>query len=425
MLPIDQQLSVIRRGIDQIVPEDEFAKKLERSIKTGKPLRVKYGIDPTGIDVHLGHTVPLRKLRQFQQLGHLAVLIIGNYTALVGDPSGRDQSRAKLTQEQVNANAKDYLTQVGKIIDISKAEVRYNGDWFGKNGFLDVLGLMRKITLQRMLERDDFTKRHKAGTPIYLHECLYPLMQGQDSVEIRADVELGGTEQLFNLMRGRDLQADAGQEPQICVTLPILRGLDGERKMGKSLQNYIGVGEPAYEQFAKTMRIPDTLLAEWFSLLTDRPNEEVKRLTDSVQTHPMVAKKTLARDIVEFYHGEAAASVSQSEWEKRVSGGQDPEDISNVVVQASDLVDGTFPVIKAVVAAGFAKSNGEARPHRARRHQYRHGQNQSHGRTGQAHHSPGGAAPPQGATHCATYCEIMAICHDKAKVSLCHILSPC
>jgi tyrosyl-tRNA synthetase len=361
MVPIDQQLTLIRRGVDQIVPEDEFGKKLERSIKTGKPLRVKYGIDPTGIDVHLGHTVPLRKLRQFQQLGHLAVLIIGNYTALVGDPSGRDQSRAKLTQEQVNANAKDYLTQVGKIIDIEKAEVRYNGDWFSNNNFLDVIGLTSKITLQRMLERDDFTKRYKAGTPIYLHECLYPLMQGQDSVEVRADVELGGTEQLFNLMRGRDLQADAGQEPQICITLPILRGLDGERKMGKSLQNYIGVGESAYEQFAKTMSIPDTLMAEWFSLLTDRSIEEIKRLGDSTQTHPMVAKKTLARDIVQFYHGESAAMESQAEWEKRFSQRQDPTEIPSVSVQTTDLVDGGLPVLKAILLAGFAKSNGEAR----------------------------------------------------------------
>src|SRR5262249_35216025 len=200
----------------------------------------KYGMDPTGIDVHLGHTVPLRKLRLFQELGHQAVLIIGNYTALVGDPSGRDQTRAKLTQEQVETNARDYLKQVSKVIDISKAEVTYNGDWFKKFSFLDVIDLTRQITMQRMLERDDFTKRIKKGEPICLHECLYPLMQGRDSVEIRADIELGGSEQLFSLMVGRDLQRDAGQEPQVCLTLPILRGLDGEKRMGKSLGNYIG-----------------------------------------------------------------------------------------------------------------------------------------------------------------------------------------
>src|SRR5262245_12755169 len=214
-----EQFELIRRGADQIVPESELKQKLARSVESGRPLRVKYGIDPTGIDVHLGHTVPLRKLRLFQELGHQAVLIIGNYTALVGDPSGRDQTRARLTQEQVEANARDYLKQVSKVIDITKAEVTYNGDWFKKFQFLDVLALTGKITMQRMLERDDFTKRLKAGTPIYLHECLYPLMQGQDSVEIRADVELGGSEQLFSLVVGRHLQTDAGQEPQICITL--------------------------------------------------------------------------------------------------------------------------------------------------------------------------------------------------------------
>lgn len=360
MRPLEEQLLILRRGADQITPSEEFTKKLQRSIATGKPLRVKYGIDPTGIDVHLGHTVPLRKLRQFQQLGHQAVLIIGNYTALVGDPSGRDQTRAKLTKEQVEANAIDYLKQVGKIIDISQAEVRYNGEWFGKNSFLDVLSLMSKITIQRMLERDDFTKRYKAGTPIYLHECLYPLMQGQDSVEIKADVELGGTEQLFNLMMGRHLQTDAGQEPQICLTLPILRGLDGERRMGKSLKNYVGVGEPAYEQFAKTMSIPDALMGEWLKLLTDRSEDEIKQLTDP-GTHPMAAKKTLAREIVTFYYGEAAAQEAQGEWEKRFSQRQDPSDIAVLNVSGAELQDGTLSVVKAMVRAGFAKSNGEAR----------------------------------------------------------------
>ena len=278
MKPVPEQLALIRRGAEQVTPEDELVKKLERSVKTGVPLRVKYGIDPTGIDVHLGHTVPLRKLRLFQELGHQAVLIIGNYTALVGDPSGRDQTRARLTQEQVEANAVDYLKQVSKVIDITKTEVRRNGDWFGKFAFLDVLALTSKITVQRMLERDDFTKRREAGTPIYLHECLYPLMQGHDSVEIKADVELGGSEQLFSLMVGRQLQVDAGQEPQVCLTLPILVGTDGMRRMGKSLGNYVGVGESAYDQFAKTMSIPDTLMGKWFELLTDRDRKEIDRL---------------------------------------------------------------------------------------------------------------------------------------------------
>ena len=263
---------------------DELRKKLKRSLETGKPLRVKYGIDPTGIDVHLGHTVPLRKLRLFQELGHQAVLIIGNYTALVGDPSGRDQTRARLTQEQVEANSVDYLRQVSKIIHIDRTEVTRNGDWFSKFSFLDVLSLTSKITMQRMLERDDFTKRIQSGTPIYLHECLYPLMQGHDSVAIRADVELGGSEQLFSLMVARKLQEDAGQEPQICLTLPILRGLDGKRRMGKSLGNYIGVAEVPYEMFAKVMSIPDDAHARMVRA-ADRParGDEIARL---VGCHP-------------------------------------------------------------------------------------------------------------------------------------------
>ena len=361
MRPVDEQLAIIRRGVEQIEPEAELRQKLARSVKTGKPLRVKYGIDPTGIDVHLGHTVPLRKLRQFQELGHQAVLIIGNYTALVGDPSGRDETRKKLTQEQVEANAKDYLAQVSKVIDISRTEVTHNGDWFGRFSFLDVLDLMRQITVQRTIEREDFRKRLAAGTPIYLHECLYPLMQGRDSVEVRADIELGGSEQLFSLMVGRDLQRDAGQEPQVCITLPILRGLDGQRRMGKSLGNYIGIGEPAYDMFAKVMSIPDHLMKEWFELLTDRPADQVARLTDPEQTHPMEAKKTLGLDIVAFYHGAAAASAARAEWERQVSGGQDPTDIREAVVPAAELNGGKLGVCKLLVRVGLAASNSEAR----------------------------------------------------------------
>jgi tyrosyl-tRNA synthetase len=356
---VDEQLALIRRGVDQITPEAELRTKLQRSVQTGTPLRVKYGIDPTGIDVHLGHTVPLRKLRLFQELGHQAVLIIGNYTALVGDPSGRDQTRARLTPEQVENNAREYLTQVSRVIDIDHTEVRHNGEWFGRFQFLDVLRLTSQMTLQRMLERDDFTKRREAGTPIYLHECLYPLMQGHDSVEIKADVELGGSEQLFSLLVGRHLQTDAGQEPQVCVTLPILRGLDGVRRMGKSLNNYIGVGEPSFEQFAKVLRIPDTLLREWFELLTDRPAEEIDRLTDPGQTHPMEAKKLLAADIVSFYHGAKAAADTRAEWERQRR--QDPTDIPEGPVPVSSLTHGAMPVCKLLVVLGLASSNNEAR----------------------------------------------------------------
>jgi tyrosyl-tRNA synthetase len=358
MKPVPEQLALIRRGIDQVVPEDELVKKLERSVKTGKPLRVKYGIDPTGIDVHLGHTVPLRKLRLFQELGHQAVLIIGDYTALVGDPSGRDETRARLTQEQVKKNAIDYLKQISKVIDMQRTEVTRNGDWFQKFDFLRVMELTSKITVQRMLERDDFTLRLKASKPIYLHECLYPLMQGWDSVEIRADIELGGTEQLFNLMRGRALQEDQGQEPQICLTLPILRGTDGERRMGKSLGNYIGVGEPAYEMFAKTMSIPDHLLQEWYNLLTDRAESEVGPL---IQNEPMEAKKQLGMEIVASYYGAKEAEAARQEWETRVAGGSDPEVIPERALARDELADGKIWIAKLLNLLGLAQSNNEAR----------------------------------------------------------------
>lgn len=361
MPSVDEQLALISRGVEQIVPLDELKKKLDRSVRTGKPLRVKYGIDPTGIDVHLGHTVPLRKLRLFQELGHQAVLIIGNYTALVGDPSGRDQTRVRLTKEQVDANAIDYLKQISKIIDITRTEVTRNGDWFGKFTFLDVLSLTSKMTMQRMLERDDFTKRVQKGTPIYLHECLYPLMQGHDSVEIRADIELGGSEQLFSLMVARKLQEEAGQEPQICLTLPILRGLDGQRRMGKSLGNYIGVAEAPYEMFAKVMSIPDELMREWFELLTDRPAAEIIKLVDAAQSPPMESKKSLGKDIVGFYYGLEAAEAAAQEWKSRFSDKNDPKDIEEKEVAAADLVDGKMGVAKLLVSLGMAKSNNEAR----------------------------------------------------------------
>ena len=354
-----QQLELIKNGTDQITPADEFLRKLDRSISLNKPLRVKYGIDPTGIDVHLGHTVPLRKLKLFQDLGHQAVLIIGNYTALVGDPSGRDQARQRLTEEQVAKNALDYLVQVGKVIDLSKTEVRYNGEWFSKYRFLDVLSLAGTTTIQRMLERDDFTKRYKAGTPIYLHECLYPLMQGHDSVEVRADVELGGSEQLFSLMAARDLQKNAGQEPQVCITLPILRGLDGIKRMGKSLGNYVGVGDSSYDQFAKIMSIPDELMKEWFALLTNLSSLQINDLLDASKTHPLEAKKTLGKYIVGFYHGDSVANDAAEEWVKRFSQRQDPTDIPVIVLNATQLAGCT--VTKLLVFLDFAKSNNDAR----------------------------------------------------------------
>jgi tyrosyl-tRNA synthetase len=363
MKSVDEQLELIRRGTEQIEPADGLHKKLEKSIKTGKPLRVKYGIDPTGIDVHLGHTVPLRKLRQFQELGHQAVLIIGNYTALVGDPSGRDETRTRLTQEQVEANAEDYLRQIGRIIDMGRTEVRRNGEWFGRFTFVETMSLMSRVTVQRMLERDDFSRRFRAqpeSLPIYLHECLYPLMQGHDSVEIQADVELGGSEQLFNLMMGRRLQEAAGQEPQVCITLPILRGLDGTRRMGKSLGNYVGVGMSADEQFAKTMSLPDEPMKEWFTLLTERSDDEIEAMIDPARTHPMEAKKTLGRDIVAFYHGAAAADQVAKDWVKQHSQGHDPENMPEVAITSSEAAAG-IGVLDLLVRLGFCKSKNEAR----------------------------------------------------------------
>ncbi|MBP3955812.1 tyrosine--tRNA ligase [Gemmata sp. G18] len=354
--PVDEQLAVILRGAAQTETAPELKKKLEKSRETGKPLRIKYGIDPTGFDVHLGHTVPLRKLRQFQELGHTAVLIIGTATAAVGDPSGRDASRQGLTTEQIDKNAQTYLTQIAKVIDVTKAEVRPNGEWFTKFTFADMLKLLGHTTMQRMIERDDFTNRIKAGTAIYLHECLYPLMQGWDSVEIRADVELGGTEQLYNLMVGRDLQRASGQEPQICLTMPILRGTDGEKKMGKSVGNYIGLNEPAKEMFGKTMRIPDELLTEWYALLTDRSHEDVTRLLAS----PLEAKKTLAMDIVRFYHGEEVTSATRIDWDN-ASKNIDPVNIDEVRVPADKIKDGAMLAVDLIAETKLAASKGEAR----------------------------------------------------------------
>ena len=356
--PVDDQLAVLLRGAAHVEKQDELRKKLERSRETGKPLRIKYGIDPTGFDVHLGHTVPLRKLKQFQDLGHTAVLIIGTATAAVGDPSGRDAARSGLTTEQIERNAQTYLTQIAKVVDVSRAEVRPNAEWFNRFGFAEMLRLLGHMTVQRMLERDDFDKRVKAGTPIYLHECLYPLMQGHDSVEIRADVELGGTEQLFNLMVGRDLQRAAGQEPQICLTMPRLRGTDGEKKMGKSIGNYIALNESARDQFGKTMRIPDDLMREWFTLLTDRTPAEVDEI---LAGKPNEAKKALGAEIVRFYHGPAGAEEVLADWKKQFESKGDPDNIDEVTIPSAEVVGGAVPAVKLIVLAKLAASNGEAR----------------------------------------------------------------
>ena len=334
--PVDEQLAVIRRGVEKIVPEEELAAKLTKSRETGIPLRIKYGIDPTGIDVHLGHTVPLRKMRQFQELGHQAVIIIGNYTALVGDPSGRDHARSKkLTADEVEANALDYLNQVGKVVDMSRAEVHRNGDWFGKMSFADVIQLCGKVTVAQMLTRDDFAKRHAAGTPIFMHECLYPIMQAWDSVVIKSDIELGGTEQLYSFMLARDLQRDQNLLQQIGVMSPILVGLDGERRMGKSLGNYIGISESPYEMMKKFMQVPDRVMAMYYELLTAIPMEDVKTI---LAGHPKEAKTRLARTVIADYHSAQLADEAADRWQREVGGGELPTDIPEVTLSIGALV---------------------------------------------------------------------------------------
>lgn len=356
--PVSEQLAVIRRGVEQIVPEHELAEKLEHSRATGKPLRVKYGIDPTGIDLHLGHTVPMRKMRQFQELGHQAVIIIGNYTALVGDPSGRDETRARLTPEQVEANARDYLQQVAKVIDLSRAEVVRNGDWFSSMTFLQLLELTSQVTVAQLLTREDFAKRYAAQSPIFLHECLYPVMQAWDSVMVRADVELGGTEQLYSFMLARDLQKHQGLAPQVGVMSPILVGLDGVRRMGKSLGNYIGISEPPFEMMKKFMQLPDKCMRMYFELLTDLPMEEVKRWLSG---HPKQAKTALARTIIAEYHGAAAAEEAALRWQSEIGDKHLPEDIPVARISRSQLSQGTAPAFVLLKLAGLCESTSAAR----------------------------------------------------------------
>ena len=348
---IERQLAVIRSGVEELIPEAELRDKLARSVASGTPLRVKQGFDPTAPDIHLGHTVGLRKLRQFQDLGHQVVLIVGSYTALVGDPSGRSQTRPTLTEEAVQANARTYLDQFFKVVDESRTEVRWNGDWFREMSFIDILKLTSHVTVARILERDDFEKRYKAGEPISVHELLYPLMQAYDSVVIRADVEIGATEQKFNLLTGRDIQVAYGVEPQVILTLPVLEGLDGVRRMSKSLGNYIGIAEPPKEIFGKVMSLPDRLIERYLRLVTDATADEcaaVSRALSDTATNPMGHKKALAHRLVRMYHGAPAAAVAQDEFEKQFSRREVPSELPTVTVEPGkfrvrDLMMRAFP----------------------------------------------------------------------------------
>jgi tyrosyl-tRNA synthetase len=335
-LPVDEQLAVIRRGTEKILPEDELVSRLKQSRETGVPLRVKYGIDPTGIDVHLGHTVPMRKMRQFQELGHQAVIIIGDYTARVGDPSGRDSTRARLTGEQVDRNAETYLAQLGRVLDLSKVEVVRNGDWFARMSFAELLELCGKVTVAQLLTRDDFAKRMQSESPIFLHECLYPVMQAWDSVMVRADVELGGTEQLYSFMLARDLQRAQQMPSQIALMMPILVGLDGVRRMGKSLGNYIGISEAPYEMMKKFMQVPDAVMSMYFELLTDLPLDEAR---EQIARDPKQAKLALGRAVISEYHGAQEAQAAADQWEREVGQGGVPTDVPEATIAKSELDD--------------------------------------------------------------------------------------
>jgi len=356
--PVDEQLAVIRRGTEQIVPEPELIEKLEKSLASDTPLRIKYGIDPTGIDLHLGHTVPMRKMRQFQALGHQAVIIIGNYTALVGDPSGRDETRARLTVEQVEANSADYLAQLGQVIDLDTAEVLHNGEWFAGMSFQETLELTSKVTVAQLLTRDDFSKRYRSESPIYLHECLYPIMQAWDSVQVTADIELGGTEQLYSFMLARDLQKDAGQPGQVGIMSPILVGLDGHRRMGKSLDNFIAIADSPFEMIKKFMQLPDECMKMYFELLTDVPLEEVESLLGG---HAKECKQRLAAEVIGEYHSKEAAAEAIGRWEREIGSGGQPEEIPEVVVSTTDLNDGHLPAAVLLKLTNLCNSTSEAR----------------------------------------------------------------
>lgn len=357
--PVEEQLRQIRRGVVEIIPEEELVQKLERSYRTGKPLIVKLGCDPSRPDLHLGHAVVLRKLRQFQDLGHQAVLIIGDFTAMIGDPTGRSKTRPALTLEETRANGRTYFEQAARILDPERTIIRYNSEWLGRMTFRDVIELAAKYTVARMLERDDFEKRYKAGEPIGIHEFLYPLAQAMDSVEIQADVELGGTDQRFNLLVGRDIQQAYGQEPQICLLMPILEGTDGVEKMSKSLGNYIGITEPPEEMYGKVLSIPDHLIYRYFELATDIPTEELPAKKEFAERDPRNAKHELAWTIVRMYHGAEAANRAREHFERTIIRGEAPEDLKPFRPTPDE--GSRIALVNLIVQAELAPSKSEAR----------------------------------------------------------------
>ena len=361
MISAAEQFRLISHGVADLLPEDEFKKKLEKSVATNTPLIVKLGLDPTAPDIHLGHTVVLRKLKLFQDFGHKVIILIGDFTARIGDPTGKSVTRPPLTEEQVITNAKTYQEQIFKVLDPEKTEVRFNSEWLSKLDFADVLKLASKYTVARMLERDDFHKRYTEGRPISIHEFMYPLMQGYDSIALKADVEFGGTDQTFNLLMGRHLQGEEGMPEQTIITMPILEGLDGVQKMSKSLGNYIGISEAPSEMYGKAMSIPDELMMRYFMLVTDMSIEEQEQLSKDLESgaaHPRDVKMKLAHTIVRLYHGEEAANFGQEEFVRVFQKHAMPTDIPEYKVAVTE--EPVF-VPQLLSDAGLTASNGEAR----------------------------------------------------------------
>lgn len=356
---IREAMALIRRGTDTFLIEEEFEQKLARSKATGEPLRCKLGLDPTAPDIHIGHTVVLNKLRQLQDLGHQVIFLVGDFTAAIGDPSGRNATRPPLSREQIEANAQTYLNQAGMVLDLERTEVRYNSEWSNALGTTGLIQLASRYTLARLLERDDFAKRYAEQLPIAMHELLYPLMQGYDSVALKADLELGGSDQRFNLLVGRELQRQYDQEPQCILTMPLLVGLDGVVKMSKSKHNYIGITDAPNDMFGKVMSISDDLMWNWYDLLSLRGNDEIATLRRECAEgrNPRDAKALLAKEIVTRFHNASAADAAEAEFNNRFRAGAVPDDIESVEVES---VDGQIGVAAMLKAAGMVESNGEA-----------------------------------------------------------------
>lgn len=356
-LPVEEQLEIIKRGTVEIVPESELIEKLNKSHKENKPLKIKLGVDPTRPDLHLGHSVILRKLRQFQDLGHEAILIIGGFTAMIGDPTGQNTTRPPLTLREVEENAKTYIEQAAKILDSEKLTLVNNNDWLGGMDFMDVIRLTSKMTVARMIERDDFSKRFGNNEPISLHEFLYPLAQGQDSVHLASDVELGGTDQKFNLLVGRQLQKDMDQEPQVCLMMPLLVGTDGSAKMSKSYDNYIGIDENPNDMYGKSLSIPDDLIYTYFELVTDVPVADLPAVKEKAENDPRNAKHDLAFAITKLYHGAEAATEARTHFEQTVINKQVPDDAPEFEIKSTE----PLKIMDIISELKFSPSNGETR----------------------------------------------------------------